>query len=394
MAHNLLVKTLVIVTLFGAKVARIFDKEMASEKLFSLHNYRYRSVNNSEAYDLWKLWVRFNDKWYKTSQEEFKRFEIFKGNLETIKNLNIQNKDAEFALNHFADISHDEMKSKILMPKRKAPVFEKERYIVQNHGHVTLPAEFDWRDHGVVTAVKNQGSAGSCWAFSTVGNLEGIWALAGHTLTNLSVEQIVDCDGTKDAAHHHADCGIFGGWPYLAYQYVIRAGGIESDKSLPYCSGFGGAPGQCFMCQAKGFNKTLCGPPIPWCNQTCSDVLDRSKFIPGLKVSNWKAVDSNETIIAEQLIKLGPLSIALNAELLVFYHSGVFDPWATFCPPDELDHAVLLVGFGKYKGWFHTTDYWLVKNSWGPSWGENGYFRISRGKGTCGVNTAVTTAEL
>ena len=84
----------------------------------------------------------------------------------------------------------------------------------------------------------------------------------------------------------------------------------------------------------------------------------------------------------------GPLSIALNAEMLQFYHKGIFNP--VFCNPKNLDHAVLLVGWGT-EG---SKPYWIVKNSWGPSWGEHGYFRILRGKGVCGVNTQVTTAVL
>jgi cathepsin F len=85
---------------------------------------------------------------------------------------------------------------------------------------------------------------------------------------------------------------------------------------------------------------------------------------------------------------IGPLSVALNAELLQFYHKGVFNP--IFCNPKSLDHAVLLVGWGT-EG---SKPYWIVKNSWGVDWGEQGYFRIIRGKGACGINTQVTTATL
>jgi len=96
----------------------------------------------------------------------------------------------------------------------------------------------------------------------------------------------------------------------------------------------------------------------------------------------------DETVIASALMTTGPLSVALNAELLQFYHKGVFNP--LMCNPKNLDHAVLLVGWG-IEG---SKPYWIVKNSWGTSWGEKGYFRILRGKGTCGINTQVTTAVL
>ncbi|XP_033730423.1 cysteine proteinase 15A-like, partial [Pecten maximus] len=192
----------------------------------------------------------------------------------------------------------------------------------------------------------------------------------------------------------NADCGVFGGWPYLAYQYIMRAGGLETWEDYWYCSGLGGAPGTCEVCPAPGFNTSLCGPPIPYCNmsQSCVFKLNKSKFVSGFKVNTWKAISENETVIADQLMQIGPLSVALDAELLQFYHGGVFS--THFCSKTKLDHAVLLVGFGVEKGLFETKDYWTVKNSWGHKWGESGYFRIKRGDGMCGINTAVTTGVL
>ena len=102
----------------------------------------------------------------------------------------------------------------------------------------------------------------------------------------------------------------------------------------------------------------------------------------------WRCYFKNEATIASALMTNGPLSVALNAELLQFYHRGIFHP--LFCNPQNLDHAVLLVGWGEER----SKPYWVVKNSWGSSWGEHGYFRILRGKGTCGINTQVTTAIL
>ncbi|KAK3104766.1 hypothetical protein FSP39_009655 [Pinctada imbricata] len=128
--------------------------------------------------------------------------------------------------------------------------------------------------------------------------------------------------------------------------------------------------------------------------QSCATKLDPKKFVPNMKIVDWKAVDQNETIIAEQLMNIGPLSIALNAELLQFYHHGVFDPPTFLCNPQNLDHGVLIVGFGEESSVLGTKKYWKVKNSWGEKWGEKGYFRIIRDVGKCGVNTQVTTAVL
>jgi cathepsin F len=89
-----------------------------------------------------------------------------------------------------------------------------------------LPDSFDWRDHGAVTPVKDQGSVGTCWAFSAIQNIEGQYNLKGNDLINLSVEQIVECDGTNDKSSENSDCGVYGGWPYLAIDYVKRAVGF------------------------------------------------------------------------------------------------------------------------------------------------------------------------
>lgn len=105
----------------------------------------------------------------------------------------------KFALNQFADLTEEEFKSTVLMPPRQAPTFPSDRYVPTEPLNARdVPDSFDWRDKGVVTDVKDQGSVGSCWAFSTVGNVESQWALGGHNLTSLSAEQLVDCDSTAD----------------------------------------------------------------------------------------------------------------------------------------------------------------------------------------------------
>lgn len=353
--------------------------------------------DTESAKELFHSWKIENEKEYHLLGEEFGRFQIFQDNLRYINKLNSMYKgQTEFAVNKYADMSPKEFQRKLLMPKRQAPVFENERYI-RTEVKDPLPDSFDWVPKNMVASVKDQGSGGTCWAFSTVENIEGQWAMSGKPLTNLSVEQVVDCDGMEDVKGGNADCGVFGGWPYLAYQYIMKAGGLSSWDDYPYCCGAVDKKpvDNCDPCPAPGYNTSLCGPPVPYCNmtQSCVAKLDKNKFVKGLKVGSWKAIDQNETIIAEQLMKIGPLSVALNAELLQFYHRGVFEPHH-FCNPKKLDHAVLLVGFGKEKTLFGEKIYWKVKNSWGPKWGEDGYFRIERNVGMCGINTQVTTAVL
>ncbi|XP_052267506.1 cathepsin L-like isoform X2 [Dreissena polymorpha] len=347
---------------------------------------------------MFRLWCQEYKVFYKSHTMMEEKYAVFHSNIKHINWLNdVHGGDTEFGLNQFADLSPEEFSSKILMPRRPAPVFESTRYIRgMSSNFMDLPDSFDWVDKGRVTPVKDQGDVGTCWAFSTVENIEGQWIQEGHPMTNLSVEQVVDCDSMFDHGGNttNADCGVFGGWPYLAYQYVMKAGGLETWEDYGYCCGLGGKPGTCSICPAAGYNWTLCGQPTWFCNmtQSCAAKIDPKKFVPGLKVVDWRAVDQNETVIASQLMEIGPLSVAMDATMLQFYKKGVFNP--VFCSKTALDHAILLVGFGTEKDLFSSKPYWKVKNSWGTKWGENGYFRMARGAGICGINTQVTTAVL
>jgi cathepsin F len=286
----------------------------------------------------------------------------------------------EFALNQFGDLTADEFKSRVLMPKREAVAHGAGR--TRSASPSATPDSFDWRAEGAVTPVKDQGTVGSCWAFSTVGNLEGQHFLSTNASEQLSEEFLVDCDDK--------DCGVFGGWPYSAYQYVMEAGGIPSEVDQPYCSGTGG----CYPCMAN-MNKTFCGPPPEYCNKTWSPGhCPASTWKAAVQVQDWHAVDKDETAMAATLVSTGPLSVLLDATGLQHYRKGVWAPkkGILHCKSDgtDLDHAVLMVGFGTDGG----TGYWLIKNSWAKKWGEDGFFRIERGTGKCGINTQVTSATL
>lgn len=272
-----------------------------------------------------------------------------------------------------------------LMPRRPAPILPSSRYL-EPLSLLDPPASFDWRDHGAVTPVRDQGSVGTCWAFSTVGAIESQRILAGNAPEELSVEQVVDCDATRDPTNIHADCGVFGGWPYLAYQYVEHAGGLNSEATYNYCSG----SGKCYPCPADGYNKTVCGPPVDYClkNESCTARLRPSEFVNGSRVRNWSAVQPDEQQMKLALVARGPLSILIDATGLSFYKSGIWGP--RFCSKTMTDHAVLLVGYGTDSG----KDYWIVKNSWGLKWGMDGYFMMERGKDMCAITSGVTVPSV
>lgn len=325
---------------------------------------------------------------YSSEKEEKERKLIFYENKIQISILNELHPEVEFKINHFGDLSIEEFKNKVLMPSR--PPSNHFTPLYQPSNPPEAPEELDWRDKHVVTPVKDQGTVGTCWAFGTTGNLEGQWAIKTGELVSLSEEQLVDCDTSKNISQRQADCGVFGGWPYLALGYVKRTGGIQSADSYPYCSG----SGSCYPCVPDGYNISLCGRKPEYCNkeQSCVAKLKPDKFVSGLRVSAIRVIPRDETVVKASLASLGPLSVLIDATFLQFYHSGV---WEThFCGPDTLDHAVLLVGYGIHKGVFGDKPYWLVKNSWGQKWGQEGYFMLLRGADMCGVSQEVVSAVL
>ena len=328
-------------------------------------------------------WCVQHGKVYSGEQERKVRQSVFASNVQLVERLNRQynSSGVGFAINHFADLTPQEFHQQVLLPPRPVPSLPTHKY---HKFHVAsdreAPDSFDWRDKGVVSNVKDQGSAGSCWAFSTVGNVEGQWALKTGNVTSLSAEQLVECDDQN--------CGAYGGWPYRAYSYIEKVGGISSENDYPYCVG----DKKCFPCMPDGLSCR--SHPHHYCNQSqsCSKKLDTNKFVPGLKVKTWIAIEKNETAMVNALIQQGPLSIIFNAKQLQFYQYGIWNP--PDCDNIDLTHAVLLVGYGTQRGALGKKPYWLVKNSWGVKWGTDGYFKLGRGKGTCGVDQDVTSAIL
>jgi cathepsin F len=342
-------------------------------------------------------WARHHGKTYATLAERLHREAVYAGNMATLE----VELGPGVVPSVFADLTRQEFGARLL--PRRGPVDLRSVAPVFIEGPAAAPANgsFLWTDHGAVTYVRDQGSAGTCWAESTTGNIEGQHFLAGNNLTALSVEQIVECDAEKDPAKDRADCGVFGGWPYLAYQYVIGAGGLVSERTLPYCAGGGNKTVPvCFPCVPSGWNDTLCGPPPSYCDKAYKscNILPQDQIAP---ITSWVAISEDEDVIAEQLRTRGPLSVCLNAQELQFYGGGVWHPRS--CPAAGLDHCVLLVGYGTAKGVLGQEEkVWILKNSWSAKWGvtpqggktgdNRGYFYLLRGKGMCGINTQVTSA--
>jgi len=319
---------------------------------------------------------------YSSDAQRTLRARVFDANMQLFEASNAMGSSSySLGMNQFSDLTMAEFRETYLMHCGShtpavfpgAPVEAEPAFNVS-----ALPSSFDWVSQGAVTPVKDQGSVGTCWAFSTTGNVEGQVFLATKQLISLSEEYLVDCDDT--------DCSVFGGWPHLAAQYIISSGGIPTEASYPYCCG----TGDCYPCMLNK-NVSFCGPPPEYCNKTQNAQCKTASFAAKLK--SWTQLPKNEDQLAALLVSGGPISVLMDASYLQYYTSGIWDPSGLFdCDSsgslDSLDHAVLIVGYG-VNG---TTPYWKVKNSWNQSWGEDGYFRIIRGVGKCGINSnAITT---
>jgi len=245
-------------------------------------------------------------------------------------------------MNQFADLTTEEFNG--LFKGLKKMEFEIDSVAVVDTS--ALPASVDWRTRGVVTGIKNQGQCGSCWSFSTTGSVEGAHALHTGTLTSLSEQNLVDCSTAQ------GNQGCDGGLMTDAFQYIISNGGIDTEASYPYTA----ADGTCH------YNAANCGSTL----------------------AAYVNVASGSEADLQAKVALGPTSVAIDASHNSFqlYSGGVY--YEPSCSSTALDHGVLAVGYGTTGG----QDFWIVKNSWGSSWGLSGYILMSRNRGNnCGIAT-------
>ena len=299
-------------------------------------------------------WKNSVGKSYGTKVEESRRTLIFKANVAMI---NKHNEEAEagkhtytLGLGPFTDLTFDEWKATYLANDfaqyanyTKNIVVLPE--VVQLHGRAGADS-VDWRTSGAVTPVKNQGQCGSCWSFSTTGSTEGANKIAGNELISLSEQQLMDCSKAE------GNKGCQGGAMDNAFTYIKKNGGLDSEEDYAYA----GKNGQC-------------------------DTEKEAKHMA--TISGFKDVTPESETQLLAAVTQQPVSIAIEADKPAFQHykTGVFtsDTCGT-----KLDHGVLVVGYGT-----DGQDYWIVKNSWGAVWGDQGYIKIERDgskKGLCGIN--------
>ncbi|KAF3963543.1 hypothetical protein CMV_012083 [Castanea mollissima] len=296
--------------------------------------------------ELFESWVSKHGKTYRSIEEKLHRFEIFKDNLKHIDERNKEISSYWLGLNEFADLSHEEFKNKYLGLKPALPETRGSSRDFSYRDEVDLPKSVDWRKKGAVTPVKNQGSCGSCWAFSTVAAVEGINQIVTGNLTSLSEQQLIDCDRTFNN-------GCNGGLMDYAFQFIVSNGGLHEEEDYPYLMEEG----------------------------SCEEQKEDMEVV---KISGYQDVPQNDEESLLKALAHQPLSVAIEASGrdFQFYSGGIFNGHCG----TELDHGVTAVGYGSLKG----SDYIIVKNSWGPKWGEKGYIRMKRNtgkpEGLCGIN--------
>jgi len=288
---------------------------------------------------------------YSSTEERQRRFAVFVENLGHIEKMQAMDADATYShTTPFADWAVEEFSARNTL---KPHLLDSSVALRDEmHDISSLPDSFDWVARGAVNAVKNQGQCGSCWAFSTVGNIEGVNFVQTKKLVSLSEQELVDCDKTGP----DGDLGCQGGLPSNAFKFLIATKtGLEAESKYPY--------------QAQDGT----------CHAQKADEL--------IFISSWKLIASDEDQMAAALVQYGPLSIGINANAMQWYGGGIANPWSVLCNPKSIDHGVVIVGYGS-----EPKKFWKIRNSWGASWGEEGYYRIVRGVNKCGLTSMPTTA--
>lgn len=294
------------------------------------------------------------EKVYITVEEISSALEKFSENWNSIHHHDSNYEGYELEINEFADMTSDEFRQEKInghgdkgcfLPKKTTGLYHTTTSCQRFESEFTeLPHTIDWRDYGAVTDVKNQGQCGSCWSFSATGAMEGAWYIKTGDLVSLSEQQLIGCSTS------YGNDGCNGGLMDSAFEYAMDSG-MCTENEAPYT--------------ARDDSCSLCKHIITI--DSCTDVT------------------SNNQKHLKEAVSRGPVSIGIEADTRVFqfYSGGVMG--SPKCGT-SLDHGVLIIGYGEEEG----KKYWLVKNSWGDGWGEDGYIKILRSEeendpGICGI---------
>ncbi|XP_064968736.1 cysteine protease XCP1-like [Musa acuminata AAA Group] len=322
---------------------------------YSIVGYEPGPNATERSYELFEQWCRAHGKVYMHPAEKARRFEYFLANLRYVFDRNSRRSSSSSShghavgLNRFADLSNEEFKATYMskIGRKREVGMSRGGDMEKTRESCDAPASLDWRKKGVVTAVKDQGYCGSCWAFSSTGAMEGINAITTGDLISLSEQELIDCDKTN--------AGCQGGYMDYAFEWVVKNKGIDTESNYPYT-------GQ---------------------NEACNTIKEKMKAVT---IDGYQDVTPNEDALLCAVLKQ-PISVGIVGSSLDFqlYAGGIYDGDCS-SNPDDIDHAVLIVGYGSQRD----VDYWIVKNSWGTTWGMQGYIYIRMNTGlpygVCAIN--------
>jgi len=311
----------------------------------------YTHNDDKHVHVMFDKFKKKHNKVYRDVHEEEKRKVHFRDNIRFVHSTNRAGKSYKVALNHMADLSSGEL---ALMRGRKhshgynggLP------FLMENYKGAYIPDHIDWRNYGAVTQVKDQGMCGSCWSFGSTGVIEGAFFLKNKKLVRLSQQQLMDCSWGE--GNNACD----GGEDFRSYQWIMKHKGLASEEDYgKYLAADG-------KCHSK--NITATATIKGYVNVTSGDAK-------ALRIA---------------IAKHGPISVGIDAshKSLSFYSNGVYYEPKCGNKQDDLDHAVLAVGYGVQN----MEPYWLIKNSWSTYWGNNGYVLMSQKDNNCGVTTDAT----
>ena len=296
----------------------------------------------------WKIY----HKHYATPTEEAHRLSIWKANKAYVEHHNSHAHEHGFTLgtNKFADMEEGEMKQRLGFRVSKIPEEEMKRHLVHSHPFKDpLPPSVDWRDHGAVLEVKDQGQCGSCWSFGITGTIEGQNYIKNNLKVSLSEQNLIDC------SRSYGNRGCNGGNAWYSYKYIINNTGIDTEVSYPYTASDYG----------------LCKYRIAFKGASITDY----KFL----------LARDEDALTAAIANVGPVAVSIDASPKTFgFYNGTGVYYEPKCSSLKLNHMVLAVGYGSENG----KDYYIVKNSWGASWGAEGYIKMARNRNNnCGIAT-------
>jgi len=322
--------------------------------LFSLYQVLLGArvtLEENEYQDKFTTWMHTHNKAY-LSVDFFLKYRVFKDNVDFVNNWKGSH---EVGLNAYSDLTPEQFAEIMLHPvatPTATPVTARdarhtseqvdEEYFARQAR--ATPTSVDWRTSGTVQAVKNQGQCGDCWAFATSGGVESITKISTGTLPSLSAQQLCDCVTDNS--------GCNGGNLQKALNYVIGTGGVNTDASYPY-------------------------------NAVQSTCKFNSANVGG-SISGFTAVQQGSESALQTAVATQPVIISIAAGLQSFqaYKSGIFNDTACGTTGSDLNHAVMMIGYGTGS----TGDYWILKNQWGTGWGMSGYMNIARNAGNrCGI---------